>query len=363
MRVLFCLFMFASLAAQAQTAGIWQMEPSETTADLRGVHAVGRGVVWASGTGGTVLRSQDSGFEWQQCATPPGAEKLDFRAIWAWDDQTAVVMSSGPGNQSRLFQTTDGCAHWMGLYTNPDKDGFWDALVFQTRQIGYLLGDPVGGSFVVLKTTDGGKSWTRSDPAGFAGNEDAHGAFAASNSALLAGATEQPMFGTGGGYVYSQTLLVHVFVAAPGQPRPPQPSEKWTSYPTPLVSSQQSAGIFSLAGRTTKPFTRVAVGGDYARPDERAGTAAWSADGQHWTAATSLPGGYRSAVAWDADDSFWVTVGPNGSDISRDDGRSWQPLEKAPANTPKGGEWNALSLPWVVGPHGRIAKLNTAALP
>ena len=160
MRFLPALFLATSSLAYAQTSSPWQLEPSETTADLRGVHAVGGGVVWASGTGGTVLRSQDSGFEWQGCATPPGAEKLDFRAIWAWDDETAFVMSSGPGDQSRLYKTVDGCAHWTLLYMNPDKDGFWDGLVFRTKEEGFLLGDPVGGRFTLLHTVDGGKSWS-----------------------------------------------------------------------------------------------------------------------------------------------------------------------------------------------------------
>ena len=44
-----------------------------------------------------------------------------------------------------------------------------------------------------------------------------------------------------------------------------------------------------------------------------------------------------------------------GSDISRDDGRTWQSLDD--------GNWNALSLPFVVGPNGRIGRLNAGALP
>ncbi len=100
----------------------------------RGIHAVGGGVVWASGTGGTVLRSEDTGYLWQQCATPPGSAKLDFRAIWAWDALHVLVLSSGPGDQSRLYQTTDGCSSWKLLLTNPDADGFWDGLLFLDRQ-------------------------------------------------------------------------------------------------------------------------------------------------------------------------------------------------------------------------------------
>jgi hypothetical protein len=62
---------------------------------------------------------------------------------------------------------------------------------------------------------------------------------------------------------------------------------------------------------------------------------------------------YRSAVHWyDATTKAWITVGTNGSDISRDDGKTWQPLDN--------GNWNALSLPFVVGPNGRIARLNPA---
>ncbi len=99
-----------------------------------------------------------------------------------------------------------------------------------------------------------------------------------------------------------------------------------------------------------------AVGGDYTRPNDPTGTAAWSVDGgQHWTASTTPPHGYRSAVQWSEAQKLWITVGTNGSDISRDDGKTWQPIDD--------GNWNALSLPFVVGPNGRIARLNPAALP
>lgn len=94
----------------------------------------------------------------------------------------------------------------------------------------------------------------------------------------------------------------------------------------------------------------VAVGGDYLKPNESAGTAAWSADsGWTWAASNQPPHGYRSAVQWSEALRLWITVGTNGSDISHDDGKTWQPLDD--------GEWNALSLPFVVGPKGRIARL------
>ena len=144
--VISLLFLLAPLFALAQStahSGPWELEESGSTAGLRGIHAVGGGVVWASGTGGTVLRSEDTGYLWQQCATPPGAGKLDFRGIWAWDAQHVLVLSSGPGDQSRLYRTTDGCSSWKLLFTNPDATGFWDGILFLDQQHGIIYGDPV----------------------------------------------------------------------------------------------------------------------------------------------------------------------------------------------------------------------------
>jgi hypothetical protein len=109
----------------------------------------------------------------------------------------------------------------------------------------------------------------------------------------------------------------------------------------------------------------VAVGGDYSLPDNPAGTGGFSDDGGlHWFPARTPPHGYRSAVAYDAATKTWITVGPNGTDISTDDGRNWRALHPNPAlhEAPDADrDWNALSLPFVVGPHGRIGKLNPKA--
>src|SRR5579863_3274205 len=140
----------------------WELQNSNTTADLRGIHSIGNGIAWASGTNGTVLRTEDGGYVWQSCSVPPGAEHLDFRGIQAFDANTAIVMSSGKGDQSRLYKTTDGCHSWRLLFTNPDKDGFWDAILLNRfDKEGELLGDPVNGRFAFWETKDQGESWFR----------------------------------------------------------------------------------------------------------------------------------------------------------------------------------------------------------
>ncbi len=137
-----------TLSAHAQ----WTIQQSNTTADLRGIDNVGHGIAWASGTNGTVLHTTDNGATWLLCKTPPDAEHLDFRGIQAFDANTAIVMSSGKGDLSRLYKTTDGCQTWKLVFTNPDKEGFWDAI--QNSQetnpelTGILVGDPVARDLV-----------------------------------------------------------------------------------------------------------------------------------------------------------------------------------------------------------------------
>jgi hypothetical protein len=100
----------------------------------------------------------------------------------------------------------------------------------------------------------------------------------------------------------------------------------------------------------------VAVGGDYQKPDAAQGNAVWSADGgKSWHAPKVAPRGYRSVVAYDAKAKAWIAVGPNGTDVSRDGGLTWQaakPLPGQPGDADK--NWNAISLPFVVGPKGRV---------
>jgi photosystem II stability/assembly factor-like uncharacterized protein len=332
---------------QAQGAAVWQMQQSGTTAGLRGIFSVDGTIAWASGTGGTVLQTVDGGQHWTHCAVPDGDKDgatLDFRGVQAWDAQTAIVMASGPGEKSRLYKTTDGCGTWRLLFLNPDKDGFWDAVSVADQDNIMIFGDPVDGKFVILDTTDGGRSWEREHTAGLQSTESA-GAFAASNSSLLALWVDGvSAFGTG------SPSGARIFLECD----PCDTKEMWRSLSMPEFPKGKAAGVFSIDARDWRRW--IAAGGDYTKPDVSIGTAAWTADGGlHWTASVKPPHGYRSSVQWSEAEKLWITVGTNGSDISRDDGRTWQRLDD--------GNWNALSLPFVVGPDGRVAKLNPSALP
>ena len=352
------LLAVTSLAAQAQ----WEIEESHTTSGLRGIHNVGAGIAWASGTGGTVLRTEDGGYLWQTCAIPPGAEKLDFRGIQAFDENTAIVMSSGPGDQSRLYKTTDGCQTWKLLFTNPDKDGFWDGFLCEPKsQRTVILGDPVGGPFRLFTAKLGEdmipSSWN--GPRVPAAPNQA--AFAASNSLLIENRGEFSFITGGGKSEFITGAVEPDFFEGALSSKPSR-----TDLP---FATGENSGAFSVAAGQRDPKTRIVtvlvVGGDYKRPDDSAQTAAVSLDsGYTWRVPKNMPHGYRSAVAFEEKTESWITVGPNGTDISTDDGRNWRPLTPTPQDDKDADKnWNALSLPFVVGPKGRIGKLRTNALP
>ena len=331
----FLLFNFDCALAQFAIQG------AQTMADFRGVHALNDSVAWVSGTNGTVLRTQDGGVHWEKCAVPPDAEKLDFRAIWAWDAQRAEVMSAGPNELSRLFTTTDGCRHWAELARNHDKEGFWDSFAYSVNssrreKFGALIGDPVNGRFDTMINSGG--AWSV-DKDSCAARPD-EGAFAASNSSVFVFGNRRYIIVTGG-KGGPRALLSPLLTSA-------DRSTGCAATHLPLAKGEPSAGAFSVYFRDRQHG--VVVGGDYKKPDESAGTAAWTSDGgRHWTAASTVPHGYRSAVTWDPQSKAWIAVGTNGADVSHDDGKTWKPFDNE--------NWNAISLPFTVGPKGRIGKL------
>jgi hypothetical protein len=368
------LAVFGVVFAHAQSDAPWQMQESDTTASLRGIDSQDGRVAWAGGTNGTVLRTIDGGAHWEKCSIPD-AEKdgatLDFRGVQGFGAVTAIVMASGPGDKSRLYKTTDGCKTWMLLFKNPDTpNGFFDSFWLNGSR-GFLFGDPVGERFAVFLSENGGKTWKRDEHGGLSVHARPLAAFAASNSSIPIGnglfARAFATGGKSGSMFFSRPFTKeeeqHGMIDRLVRKEPP-----WKSSPIPLASGSESAGVFSVAYRY--PVTIgicedckfeenslfVAVGGDYKKPNDSTGTAAWSSDGGWtWTASTVPPHGYRSAVQWSEPLHLWMAAGTNGSDISRDDGKTWQPLDD--------GNWNALSLPFVVGPNGRIGRLNPAALP
>jgi photosystem II stability/assembly factor-like uncharacterized protein len=315
----------------------WAPQSSGVTARLRGVSAVSDQVVWASGAGGTILRTTDGGERWQRLAIP-GADALDFRDIDAIDERVAYVLSIGNGAASRIYKTIDAGATWQLQFTNGDDKAFFDAMAFWNAQRGVAFSDSVDSRFVVLTTADGGGTWTPVAQSALPPARPGEGAYAASGTNVVVSGPQQVWIATSAG---------RVLWSADG-------GRSWSVSPTPLATGD-SAGPFSIAFRDATHG--IVVGGDYRQEGAAVDNAAITRDGgRTWSLVKGLSG-FRSVVRYvpRQPTPMIVAVGPSGADLSVDDGATWQAI---------GGDgFDAFSVApsgaagWGVGSGGRIARL------
>jgi photosystem II stability/assembly factor-like uncharacterized protein len=324
------------LALCAPVAGVrWQQQSLGTDANLRGLCVVNPRVVWVSGTKGTFARTADSGKTWSVGAVP-GAEKLDFRDVEAFGEETAYLLSAGPGGDSRIYKTNDGGKTWALQFKSADPEAFLDAIAFWDERHGIALGDPVKGHFQLIVTENGGKNWKALPGESLPPALPKEGAFAASGTCLVARGEGDVWFCTGG------AAKARVFHST-------NRGKDWTASETPIAAGVESAGIFSIAFRDRDHG--IALGGDYRKPGETGATAAVTRDGgRTWTLVDKkLP--YRSCVARAKE--RWIAVGTSGSDVSEDDGATWKPIDREDYNSVA---FTASGEGWAVGPKGRVAR-------
>ncbi|MEV6342281.1 oxidoreductase [Actinoplanes sp. NPDC051851] len=349
----------------------WHLSDTGSTARFRGLAPVSSRVAWAAGSAGTVLRTVDGGRTWSSVG-PAAAADLQFRDIEAFDADHAVALTIGSGTDSRVYTTADGGTTWLESFRNPDPAAFYDCLTFLDPRHGLALSDPVDGRFRILATTDGGRSWSVRPTTGMPEALPGEFAFAASGTCLVSApahdarsATSRDSapapapghdatspvsapapghdawFATGGG------ATARVFATHDG-------GRTWSVSVTPIPSGP-SAGVYGLAFRDARHG--LAVGGDYATPTSAPSAAASTTDGaRSWTVSRTPPGEYRSGVAWTSAPDTALAVGPTGSDITHDAGRTWHRFDTgtfdAVACTPDGSCWSS-------GAEGRVATLTS----
>jgi photosystem II stability/assembly factor-like uncharacterized protein len=341
-RVFLGLLLVAAVAIPTAVAGdrafAWQLTPTGSTARLRGLTAVDSRTAWASGSLGTVLRTTDRGATWQQVG-PPGTQDLQFRDNEAFDADHAVILSIGNTPDAfRIYVTADGGRHWTLGFQNTDPNAFYDCMTFFDKKRGLALSDPPDGKkFRIIATNDGGYSWHVVDPAGMPEALPGEAGFAASGQCITTAHGHTAWFATGG------AAQARVF-------RSTDRGQTWTVSSTPIRSTP-TGGIFALAFRDQRHG--LAVGGDFATPTASPDNFATTSDGgRTWTLVPGPPE-YRSGATW-VDGHTAIAVGPTGSDVSTDAGRTWRRFDSGSFDTTDCASPNAC---WAAGEQGRAAYL------
>ena len=151
------------LASQVVAAGAWEAQTSGTLAWLRAVYFVDDSRGWAVGSKGALLVTTDGGRNWTK-RRPPTEDTLrdvyftDEQRGWLVCDRSIYLLRTKQEPRSYLLRTTDGGASWSRVeVTGADVDVLLMRIAFVDDARGWAFGE-MGALYA---TTDGGARWER----------------------------------------------------------------------------------------------------------------------------------------------------------------------------------------------------------
>jgi DNA-binding beta-propeller fold protein YncE len=321
-------FSFSSLCSQT----IVVVEQGQKIS-LRGLSMPSTSVVWASGSNGKVAKSVDGGntFRWM---TVEGYGKRDFRDIEAFDSSTAIIMAVD--TPAIILKTTDGGKTWRKVFEDARPGMFLDAMDFSGNN-GVVIGDPINGKTFMAVSNDKGDSWVPKETLDIMKDGEAFFASSGSNIKLLGlKRGRKTLFVSGG--IQSRFFY------------------NGKAINLPLQSGRNSTGANGLALNPNQQ-QGIIIGGDFAN-DKRSDSAILLFSLYptiKFTDPVTPPLGYKSAAVY-LSPSRVLSCGTSGVDLSIDGGLNWK-------NTSNLGFHVAVKSPdgkfaILAGGNGRIAKLH-----
>lgn len=247
------------------------VRPIERRDVFYGLAAPDAGTLWAAGSYGKVVRSDDGGASWRIQRTPVVSH---LQAIAAWDGERAVAV----GNRGLVVITADGGKTWQEAQA--PRSEVANKLV-QVRAYPGGVAWAVGELGAVLRSTDYGASWTRALPEKDQAWNDI---FFVGQSGWMVGEFGQILRSTDGG-------------------------ASWEQVDSPVKNS-----LMSVHFRDERHGVAVGL----------SGTAVVTADGgQTWREGPQLTREHLNCVVWDG--VSWVAVGDKGVRVTADAaGADWK---------------------------------------
>jgi len=201
------------------------------------------------------------------------------------------------------------------VYQENDPKVFYDSLSFFDQNHGIAMGDPTDDCLSVIRTSDGGETWTKLSCEKLPKLVEGEAAFAASNS-NIAVFKEKVWLVTGG-------KKARVFISE-------NYGATWKVAETPLVQGGKMTGIFSVDFYDAD--NGVIMGGDWENKKNGKASKAISKDGGltwNLVAENGLPG-YISCVQFipEEDAKKILAVSTEGVFYSEDKGASWKQISE-----------------------------------
>mgnify|MGYP005990962107 CR=1 FL=1 len=312
----------------------WTVQKLDTFAmpnSIRAIQAIDDQSMWFAGSAGIYGFTQNGGQDWKMDTIKTDTLTPHFRAI-AITDQAVHLLSIG--SPALLYRSTDQGQNWSIVYQENHPSAFYDAMAFWDDKNGIAMGDPTDNCLSVIRTEDGGRSWTKVDCATIPSAADGEAAFAASNSNLSLQADGKVWMVSGGkrARVYHSSDY----------------GKTWEAFDTPMAEGGQMTGIYTVAFHDAQNGT--IFGGDWNDMPVNTKNKAQSTDGgRTWKLLQDgQDPGYQSCVKYipGTDGKGLFTCGIPGVNYSLDNGQQWQSLSDQAYYTVSFGDKNVV---WLAG--------------
>jgi photosystem II stability/assembly factor-like uncharacterized protein len=302
----------------------WSARASGTSAALYAVSVIDTLRAWAAGDSGKVFRTLTGGASW----VASGNLTDPVWAIYGIDASRAIAATNATG-RARIQRTITGGLSWSVAYQDTSPSAFIDAVAMFDANNGYAVGDPVGGNWTLLRTTDGGATWSNAATLAQAGTESGF-------NSSMSWVGQNGWFGTNNSRVYRTT----------------NGGATWTSGTTAFVNS------FAVSFATAS--LGIATG---------SGTARSTNGGATWTATpVSPPVTPFGAVSVTVPQNRWYLVSGSAVYKTTDQGTTF-PVDFSQSNTYRAIDMKVVVVSgntwltgYAVGNSGTITKYQELAL-
>ena len=327
--LIICLFCFSLVSLSAQS--VVMVEQGQRIS-IRGLSMPTSSVVWASGSNGMVAKSVDGGnsFRWMRVE---GYAKRDFRDIEAFDSSTAIIMAVD--TPAIILKTTDGGKTWRKVFEDARPGMFLDAMDFSGNN-GVVIGDPINGKAFLAVSNDKGDSWIPKETPDSMMDGEAFFASSGSNIKLLGlKRGRKTLFVSGG--IQSRFFY------------------NGKAINLPLQSGRNSTGANGLALHPNQQ-QGIIIGGDFAN-DRRSDSAIllFSLNPKvTFSQPVTPPSGYKSAAVF-LSKTYVLACGTSGVDLSVDGGLNWKKISDIGFHVAVKSPDGKYAI--MAGGNGRIAKV------
>ncbi len=239
---------------------------------------------------------------------------FEFRSIAVLEDKTLILNAGAP---AMIYAINHKSLKSELIYLEETDGVFYDSMLFVDDQKGYIIGDPTefegNKCIAILKTTNGGESWSRVSCDRVPEFIQGEAAFAASNSNISV-TGNNVWIATGG-------KASRIFTSTDS-------GNSFTAIATPMMAGGTMTGTFAMDYYDEK--TGVIIGGNWEdKSNNTKNLAITTNGGETWNLVSDGRGvGYASDIQFikDGGGEELLATGSEGIWYSPDLGKSWKKL-------------------------------------